>query len=59
MIGGGGEALQALNLAPKRRVRAVQECVEIIRLVADGQRRESIYPDPVGEGRRSDRLGYR
>ena len=31
VIGGGGEALEALGLAPQRRVRAVRECVEIIR----------------------------
>ena len=38
VIGGGGEALAALNLLPKRRVRAVQECVEIIRLASRGER---------------------
>jgi 5,10-methylenetetrahydromethanopterin reductase len=38
VIGGGGEALQALRIAPLRRVRAVRECVEIIRAAATGQR---------------------
>lgn len=37
VIGGGGEALQALGLAPRRRVRAVRECVEIMRAAASGQ----------------------
>ncbi len=31
VVGGGGEALQALGLQPTRRVRAVRECVEIIK----------------------------
>ena len=31
VIGGGGEALQALGIEPKRRVRAVAECIEIIK----------------------------
>jgi alkanesulfonate monooxygenase SsuD/methylene tetrahydromethanopterin reductase-like flavin-dependent oxidoreductase (luciferase family) len=34
VVGGGGEALQALGLAPARRVRAVREAVEIIRAAA-------------------------
>lgn len=38
VIGGGGEALAALGLQPVRRVRAVQECVELIKLAARGQR---------------------
>jgi len=38
VIGGGGEALQALGIRPARRVRAVRECVEIIRAAASGQR---------------------
>jgi len=38
VIGGGGEALQALDIRPERRVRAVRECVEIIRAVASGER---------------------
>jgi alkanesulfonate monooxygenase SsuD/methylene tetrahydromethanopterin reductase-like flavin-dependent oxidoreductase (luciferase family) len=38
VIGGGGEALQALGIRPQRRVRAVRECVEIIRAAASGQR---------------------
>jgi 5,10-methylenetetrahydromethanopterin reductase len=36
VIGGGGEALAALNIVPARRVRAVSECVEIIRAAATG-----------------------
>jgi len=40
VIGGGGEALQALNLEPKRRVRAVQECIEIIKLAGSGERHD-------------------
>lgn len=38
VIGGGGEALQALGIRPERRVRAVRECVAIIRAAASGQR---------------------
>lgn len=38
VIGGGAEALAALNLQPNRRVRAVQECVEIIKLASRGER---------------------
>lgn len=37
VIGGGGEALQALGIRPERRVRAVRECVEIVRGAASGQ----------------------
>ena len=37
VIGGGGEALQALGLAPLRRVRAVRECVQIIKAARTGQ----------------------
>ncbi|HHQ13936.1 MAG TPA: LLM class flavin-dependent oxidoreductase, partial [Chromatiales bacterium] len=37
VVGGGGEALQSLAIEPKRRVRAVAECVEIIRAAATGQ----------------------
>jgi alkanesulfonate monooxygenase SsuD/methylene tetrahydromethanopterin reductase-like flavin-dependent oxidoreductase (luciferase family) len=37
VIGGGGEALQALGLRPYRRVRAVRECVEIIRAASSGE----------------------
>jgi len=37
IIGGGGEALQALGLAPLRRVRAVRECVQIIKAARTGQ----------------------
>ena len=42
VIGGGGEALQAINLEPKRRVRAVQECVEILKLAGSGARNDYI-----------------
>jgi 5,10-methylenetetrahydromethanopterin reductase len=38
VVGGGGEALQALGIRPERRVRAVRECVEILRAAASGQR---------------------
>ena len=38
VIGGGGEALQSLGLKPERRVRAVRECVEIIRGASTGER---------------------
>ncbi len=38
VIGGGGEALASLGLKPERRVRAVQECVEIIRNSSKGER---------------------
>jgi alkanesulfonate monooxygenase SsuD/methylene tetrahydromethanopterin reductase-like flavin-dependent oxidoreductase (luciferase family) len=38
VIGGGGEALASLGLKPARRVRAVQECVEIIRTASLGKR---------------------
>lgn len=38
VIGGGGEALASLGLKPERRVRAVRECVEIIRTASKGQR---------------------
>ncbi|MCK6371910.1 MAG: LLM class flavin-dependent oxidoreductase [Gammaproteobacteria bacterium] len=36
VVGGGGEALEALGLVPHRRVRAVRECVEIMKLAASG-----------------------
>lgn len=42
VIGGGGEALQAINLEPKRRVRAVHECVEILKLAGSGERSDYI-----------------
>jgi alkanesulfonate monooxygenase SsuD/methylene tetrahydromethanopterin reductase-like flavin-dependent oxidoreductase (luciferase family) len=38
VVGGGGEALQSLGIRADRRVRAVRECVEIIRAIASGQR---------------------
>ncbi len=31
VIGGGGEALEAVSIKPERRVRAVRECVEILK----------------------------
>ena len=34
VIGGGGEALQSLNLKPVRRVKAVQECIEILKSIS-------------------------
>ncbi len=37
VVGGGGEALQSLGIEPKRRVRAVAECVEIIHGAASGK----------------------
>jgi alkanesulfonate monooxygenase SsuD/methylene tetrahydromethanopterin reductase-like flavin-dependent oxidoreductase (luciferase family) len=37
VIGGGGEALQALGIEPRRRVRAVGECVQIVKAAATGQ----------------------
>ncbi len=37
VIGGGGEALEALDIKPLRRVRAVRECVEIMRAAATAQ----------------------
>jgi len=36
VVGGGGEALQALGIAPARRVRAVGECVQILKGVTPG-----------------------
>ncbi len=38
VIGGGGEALASLGLQPARRVRAVRECIEIIRRASGGER---------------------
>jgi 5,10-methylenetetrahydromethanopterin reductase len=38
VIGGGGEALASLGLKPERRVRAVQEAVEIIKSASAGKR---------------------
>ncbi len=37
VIGGGGEALAAVGIRPARRVRAVAECVDIIKAAASGQ----------------------
>ena len=36
VVGGGGEALQALGIKPARRVRAVGECVQILKGVTPG-----------------------
>lgn len=36
VVGGGGEALEALGIEPTRRVRAVAECVDIVRAAATG-----------------------
>ena len=36
VVGGGGEALQALGIRPERRVRAVGECVQILQGVTPG-----------------------
>ena len=36
VVGGGGEALQALGIKPERRVRAVGECVQILQGVTPG-----------------------
>ncbi len=38
VIGGGGEALEALGITPARRVRAVRECVQILKAIASGER---------------------
>lgn len=37
VVGGGGEALQALGIRPERRVRAVGECVSILKGVQPGR----------------------
>ncbi len=37
VIGGGGEALAAVGIEPMRRVRAVAECVDIIKAAATGE----------------------
>jgi len=36
VVGGGGEALQALGIAPRRRVRAVREAVQIMQAAVSG-----------------------
>jgi alkanesulfonate monooxygenase SsuD/methylene tetrahydromethanopterin reductase-like flavin-dependent oxidoreductase (luciferase family) len=36
VVGGGGEALQALGIKPERRVRTVGECVQILKGVTPG-----------------------
>ena len=37
VIGGGGEALAAVGIEPRRRVRAVAECVDIIKAAETGE----------------------
>jgi len=37
VVGGGGEALEALDIQPLRRVRAVAECVDILHGAASGE----------------------
>lgn len=37
VIGGGGEALAAVGIQPARRVRAVAECVDIVKAAASGE----------------------
>jgi len=37
VIGGGGGTLEAMGMKPRRMVRAVRECVEILRLAASGK----------------------
>lgn len=37
VIGGGGEALEAIGIKPERRVTAVRECVELLRRAATGK----------------------
>jgi 5,10-methylenetetrahydromethanopterin reductase len=47
VVGGGGGTLQAMGLKPTRMVRAVQECVGILKLAASGQPgsyRGQVYP---------------
>jgi 5,10-methylenetetrahydromethanopterin reductase len=36
-VGGGGGTLQAMGMKPARMVRAVRECIEILRLAASGK----------------------
>ncbi len=36
-VGGGGGTLQAMGIKPVRMVRAVRECIEILRLAASGR----------------------
>jgi len=37
VVGGGGGTMTAMNLKPVRRVRAVRECIEILRAAASGK----------------------
>jgi len=36
-VGGGGGTLQSMGMKPQRMVRAVRECIEILRLAASGK----------------------
>jgi alkanesulfonate monooxygenase SsuD/methylene tetrahydromethanopterin reductase-like flavin-dependent oxidoreductase (luciferase family) len=38
VVGGGGGTMTAMGLKPHRRVRAVRECLEILKKAADGER---------------------
>jgi 5,10-methylenetetrahydromethanopterin reductase len=37
VVGGGGGTMEAMGIKPQRMVRAVRECVEILRLAASGK----------------------
>lgn len=47
VIGGGGEVLDTVGIKPLRRVRAVAECVDIIKAAASGE--EVDYPGELYE----------
>ncbi len=38
VVGGGGGTMTAMGIEPKRRVRGVRECIEILKLAATGKR---------------------
>ena len=38
VVGGGGGTMTAMGLEPKRRVRAVRECLEILKMAGRGER---------------------
>ncbi|MEZ5566556.1 MAG: LLM class flavin-dependent oxidoreductase [Gammaproteobacteria bacterium] len=47
VVGGGGGTAEALGAKPRRRVRAVRECVEILKQAASGKRggyKGEVYP---------------